>query len=338
MYLSYQNTDVVGVWEEVTSLVGIELCHCHLFETVGYIDEMDRKENVSSLFHTGVEFIRLQNEGVKTHRHNWNAKSSHQHLEIIRMVSERITSLRCFVAKTRSPILHSFEHKERQRALDTVAASNHVSKDFQTVLKKWVVEISESLSWKNGNVIMFRNHILHWNATQFRRLIYSKNLALELQFYNLAVASLRLAWNISGMRESELSNNELLDVLSELVLKLSGRDTWKSSTPYNSGTFYNIPFKQCSKWYFIKGVRLLSIHCKKHSAAYCLWVKTCKRYFKSALSIQDEYSESMHDACHVYLSALYYVSGANQETIIKHLMETKNGTSSGSFLKPHALN
>ena len=133
------------------------------------------------------------------------------------------------------------------------------------------------------------------------------------------------------MRESELSNHALLDVLSEVVLKLSGHDTWNSSTPHN------IPFRQCSKWYFIKGVRLLSIYCEKHSAAYCLWVKTCKRYFKSALSIQDEYSESIHDACHVYLSALYYVSGANQETIIKHLMEANNGNSSSSYSKPHIV-
>ena len=118
-------------------------------------------------------------------------------------------------------------------------------------------------------------------------LIYSRNLAPELACLNVAVASLCLAWNISRKRESELSNHELLDVLSEVVLKLSGRDTWNSSTPFN------IPFKQCSKWYFIKGVRLLSIHSKEHFAAYCLWVKTCKRYFKSALNIQDEYSESI---------------------------------------------
>ena len=32
-----------------------------------HIDEVDRKENVSSLFHTRVEFIRLHHEGVKTH-------------------------------------------------------------------------------------------------------------------------------------------------------------------------------------------------------------------------------------------------------------------------------
>jgi len=123
-----------------------------------------------------------------------------------------------------------------------------------------------------------------------------------------------------------------LDVLSEVVLKLSGHDTWNSSTPYN------IPFKECSKWYFIKGVRLLSIYCKEHTAAYCLWVKTCKRYFKSALSIQDEYSESIHNACHVYLSTLYYVSGANQETIIKHILKADNGTSTRRFLKPQILN
>ena len=76
---------------------------------------------------------------------------------------------------------------------------------------------------------------------------------------------------------------------------------------------------------------------KKHSAAYCLWVKTCKRYFKSALRIQDEYSESIHDACHVYLSALYYVSGANQEKTTKHILKAENGTSTRSFLKPQIL-
>ena len=131
--------------------------------------------------------------------------------------------------------------------------------------------------------------------------------------------------------KSELSNHELLDVLSEVVLKLSGHDTW------NCGTPYNVPFKQCSKWYFIKGVRLLSKYCKEHSAAYCLWMKTCKRYFKSALSIQDEYSESIQDACHVYMSALYYASGTNQEKMTKHILEAKNGPSFRNSLKPHTL-
>ena len=46
MYLSYQNIDVVGVWEEVTSLVGIELRHCPLFETSWNIDEVDRGQKM----------------------------------------------------------------------------------------------------------------------------------------------------------------------------------------------------------------------------------------------------------------------------------------------------
>ena len=116
-----------------------------------------------------------------------------------------------------------------------------------------------------------------------------------------------------------------------LFLSCLVSDTWNSSTPYN------ISFKQCSKWYFIKGVRLLSIYCKEHSAAYCLWVKTCKRYFKSALNIRDEYSKSIHDACHVYLSALYYVSGTNQEKTTEHILKAENETSTRSSLKPHIL-
>ena len=70
-------------------------------------------------------------------------------------------------------------------------------------------------------------------------------------------------------------------------------------------------------------------------------MKTCKRYFKSALGIQDEYSESIHDACHVYLSALYYLSETNQEKTTKHillLLKVNNGISSRSFVKPCILN
>ena len=219
---------------------------------------------------------------------------------------------------------------EYQHALDVVAASYRSIKEFQTTLQEWVVETHFQHICFYDNVIV--NYISpNWNAKNLCMLIYSRNLAPELKCLNVAVASLCLAWNISRKRKSKLSNHELLDVLSEVILKLSGHDTWNSSTPYN------IPFKQCSKWYFIKGVRLLSIHCKEHYAAYCLWMKTCKRYFKSALSIKDEYSESIHDACHVYLSALYYVSGTNQEKTTKHLLKAENGTSTRSFLKPQIL-
>ena len=84
-------------------------------------------------------------------------------------------------------------------------------------------------------------------------------------------------------------------------------------------------------------MRFLEIYCTKHSVAYCLWVKTCKRYFKSALGIQDEYSESIHDACHVYLSALYYVSRTNPDRTIKHLKEAKNGGSFRNSSKPNIM-
>ena len=226
-----------------------------------------------------------------------------------------------------------FDNLEHQHALNVIAESNRFNREFHKLLKNWVDKrycLYIMRRYETG--IMKHCQSLKWNATRFCTLIFSRNLAPKLQFLNFAVAALRLTQDISGMRKSPgLSNHELLDVLSEVVLKLSGQDSWKSSTPYN------IPFKQCSKWYFIKGVRLLSIYCEKHSAAYCLWVKTCKRYFKSALGIQDEYSESIHDACHVYLAALYYVSEANQETIITHLMEAKNENYFNRFVKPRIL-
>ena len=229
-------------------------------------------------------------------------------------------------------IFKSFDNWKNKYAMNASAGSNQFNKKFQTFLKTWIDDRYCLRIWSTHEMAIILNYdLIQWNATSLFMLIYSKNLAPKLHNLNLAVALLRLAWNLCGMRESELLNNELLDVLSEVVLRLSGRDTWKSSPPYN------IPFKECSKWYFIKGVKLLSMHCEEHSAAYCLWVKTCKRYFKSALNIQDEFSESIHDACHVYLSALYYVSGANQEKTTKHILEAENGTSTRSFLKPQIL-
>ena len=229
----------------------------------------------------------------------------------------------------RRMILFHRMNSKYQHALNVVAASYRSIKEFRTTLQEWVVERHNMISSYFYDMAIAMHFIPpYWNAKNLCMLIYSRNLAPELKCLNMAVASLCLAWNISRKRESELSNHELLDVLSEVVLKLSGHDTWNSSSPYN------IPFKQCSKWYFIKGVRLLSIHCEGHSVAFCLWMKTCKRYFKSALSIKDEYSESIHDACHVYLAALCHVSGTKQEKTIKHILEAKNGTSSRSFLKP----
>ena len=187
----------------------------------------------------------------------------------------------------------SIDIGKRQHFSGSFVASYLPFQVLQTIVQNWLLERNITmLQYIHNMAYAMHNGSPHWKVTQFYMLIYSRNLAPELQILNLAITSLRLAWNIFVKRESELSNHELLDVLSEVVLKLSGQETSNSSPPYN------IPFKQCSKWYFIKGVRLLSIHCKGHSAAFCLWMKTCKRYFKSALRIQDEYSESIHDACH----------------------------------------
>ena len=227
--------------------------------------------------------------------------------------------------------LISQNYSKYQLALDVVAASYRSIKEFQTNLQEWVVERNMEHSDHYAMAIAVNFKPYYFYATNLCMLINSRNLAPELKCLNMAVASLCLAWNISRKRESKLSSHELLDILSEVVFKLAGHAT------RNSGTPYNIPFKQCSKWYFIKGVRLLLIHSKEHFAAYCLWVKTCKRYFKSTLSIQDEYSESTQDACHVYLSALYYVSGTNQEKTTKHLLKIENGTSTRSSLKPQIL-
>ena len=222
---------------------------------------------------------------------------------------------------------------ERQQALDGVAAFYRFDREFNNTLQQWIINgISNNILhiiWTYDFHVMEQYEESRYYGTELIMLIWSRNLALDLRCLNLALASLFLAQHISRKKESELSSHERLEVLSEVVLRLSGPNTWNRSKP--------IPFRQCSKWYFIKGLQLLSTYCTKHSAAFCLWVKTCKRYFKSALGRQDEYSESIHDACHVYLSVLYFVSGTNQEKAIKHCMDAKNGNSFNNVLKPYTV-
>ena len=233
-----------------------------------------------------------------------------------------------------SKVFDNFKSKNpgHQMALDVYAASNVLDKEFNKVLHEWLVE-----EYCNGYINTHVNAMLshygcpYWNARQFICLISTRLFVPEIQFLNWGVASLRLAWNVSRKTESELSYHELLDVLGKLVLRLSGEDTWNCRTPQF------VFFKHCSKWYFLKGLTLLSLYCTQHSAAFCLWVKTCKRYFKSALGIQDEYSESIHDACHVYLSALYYVSETDHERTIKHLKKAEKGSFLNNFSKPYIM-
>ena len=228
----------------------------------------------------------------------------------------------------------SNEYYKAQQELNVFAASNRFDKQFCNILQKYALARSTRNSKQIENDAMDHYGESEHDVIRLRTLITSRNLASGHQCLNMAVVSLRLAWNISRKKEFKVSNQDLLEVLSEVVLKLSDYDTWNRNTLFN----IVVPFRQCSKWYFIKGVRLLSKYCKKHSAAYCIWVKTCKRYFKSALSIQDEYSESIYDACHVYLSALYYVSGTNQDKAIIHCMEAKNKTSfSSNTTKPYFM-
>ena len=132
---------------------------------------------------------------------------------------------------------------------------------------------------------------------------------------NLAIALRYLAWNVSQKEEKLLLNHEMLNLLSAVVLRCSNHDSATDVT-------HTIPFKQCSKWYFLRGKQLLSAY-TKHSDAYHLWMKTCKRYFKSALGIQDEYSESIYKASHVYLAALYYAQGTNQGKSFEALFDDK---------------
>ena len=154
-----------------------------------------------------------------------------------------------------------------------------------------------------------------WSKKRFYKLLITDTLRSENQrLADLACVLLRLAWNFSCKSEGELSNADLLDVMSTVVMRLSRPNP-------NSRISYSIPLKNCSNWYYYEGVKLLSANFEKSSAEYYLWIKTCKRFFKAAINLQHRNcysSEWIPLLSHAYLAAIYYVSNRNSEKALKH--------------------
>ena len=184
-----------------------------------------------------------------------------------------------------------------------------------------------------GVAFEYHYNRIFWGHQQIYKLIVSEKVKpSKYQMLEFALGCLRLAWNISFHEQIELSNAEILNILSALISKLSN---------FNSNcvsTSYNLPPFVVSKWYFLRGVTVLSLSCAKYSVGHHIWKKTCKRYFKSALSIQYEYSESIHNACHSYLAALYYASDViHSEKANMHCIRAAIPSSSGNRLRIHTL-
>ena len=125
---------------------------------------------------------------------------------------------------------------------------------------------------------------------------------------------LRLAWNLSPDHQMEMTKNEngnipekeyktgkLLNILSEVFTKLACVNNCSISN--------KVPFKPtCSKWYLMKGKEMLQVNTKLNSGVCLLQIKICRRYFKAAMSVEDEHSESINTTLNIYLAALYFVS------------------------------
>ena len=220
-----------------------------------------------------------------------------------------------------------------QKVLNDVALSEcENNKSYYKLLQKVMLgermksEISQERISTVDNYLIF-----HWKTRNFIKLIApDRYLSGSQQFKNVALALLRLAWNISRKEDNELSNHEFVEVLHTLVFRLSSGEHANKTRP-------TIPLKHCSKWYFLRGNELLSIYCTKHSDAYYIWLKTCKRYFKSALSTQDEFSESIHDESRLYLAALYYVSWKSHAKAVEHCMMVKPESSFNHQHKSNTL-
>ena len=100
-----------------------------------------------------------------------------------------------------------FDNLDHQRALEVYAASNVLDNEFNKVLHDWIAEeYSYGYNYITHDIAMLCHYECpSWNARQFIFLISTRQFVPDIQFLNLGVASLRLAWNISRKTDSELT-------------------------------------------------------------------------------------------------------------------------------------
>ena len=168
----------------------------------------------------------------------------------------------------------------------------------------------------NNTLTAHHYHMSSWSKGVYKALLSNNYQPETKRLADFAYVLLRLAWNISGKDKIELSNAEILELLGLVVTRLSNS--------HRQCEFVNrvsIPIGMTdvnSKWFFMKGEELLCVPCLEDDITYCIWLKTCKRFFKSALGVQDEYNESIQLLSNAYLSALYCVSEESQARAEEH--------------------
>ena len=184
----------------------------------------------------------------------------------------------------------------------------------------------------NCTVTTHHYFMSRWSKGLYKALIAHNHQPETKRLADFACVLLRLAWNISEKDNIELTNADILDLLSMIVVRLSNSDQ-----PSSFKSTLSIPIQVShvySKWYYMKGKELLCVPCRKNTIAYHIWLKTCKRFFKSALSVHDEYSESVHCSSNAYLAALYCVGEGNHEKTSKHLIQVEQSAILGGSTQP----
>ena len=155
-----------------------------------------------------------------------------------------------------------------------------------------------------------------WNQFMYEFLLSSNDQCEGKRLLDLGCVLLRLAWNFSRRDENiELSNVEMLDVLSTVVK--SANDINENNNSDRKSTF-SIPARSSSntrsEWYFLKGKELITMNSNKISVTNrILWLKTCKKLFKSSLKNQDLLDEWICVDSNIYLAAMYYAFDMNHE-------------------------
>ena len=149
-----------------------------------------------------------------------------------------------------------------------------------------------------------------WSKYIFKQLMFHQLRNGSEQLLDVANVLLRLAWNETGEGNDELTKSDFMEVVCELILKSSKYYLTKVCIP-------DQPQILCSKWYFLKGRQLLSRLNKCEWICFCIGIKICKRLFKTALEVQDEYSESIYTMTNLYLTALHSLM-QNKDKCLTH--------------------
>ena len=190
--------------------------------------------------------------------------------------------------KQTASVVYGETISDLDRSFRRIDDADHCEKLHEALQEFHIREIEMYSYWFNCIPVESHYFISSWNECVPKYLVSNNYQSESKRLLDLACVLLRLTWNSSCEAVKELSETQLLDIVSRILFKL---------LDHNSNIFlpkYSLPSCVSSSWwYFLKGKELASLCCRKKSDKYDLWIETCKRFFKYVLESSDEATTSI---------------------------------------------